>query len=240
MTMDINNFLPGGQSSTNVDYGGNDWVEKYGKIISGGLSANSLLSILATKPQYIIKGENGSLEFQSMLEISLQEDSRLPEEAIEQSSFATYNRIIEPQDLKIRLGLQGYPSKIQSTLDRLSDMRKGTEKITVITPSATYDNLMLRSFDYRKDNHTGHNVLIVDLTFKEIREVPTFKTTTSVTEPEPPAVTEEAAADGSCASTEDVGEVQTTTPTQAETTTAESPSGKRRSMARDVKDALGL
>jgi hypothetical protein len=195
---------------------------------------------LATKPQYIIKGENGSLEFQSMLEISLQEDSRLPEEAIEQSSFATYNRIIEPQDLKIRLGLQGYPSKIQSTLDRLSDMRKGTEKITVITPSATYDNLMLRSFDYRKDNHTGHNVLIVDLTFKEIREVPTYKTTSSVTEPEPPAVTEEAAADGSCASTEDVGEVQTTTPTQAETATAESPSGKRRSMARDVKDALGL
>jgi hypothetical protein len=115
-------------------------------------------------------------------------------------------------------------------------MRKGVEKVTLITPSASYENLMLQGFDYRKDNHSGHNVLIVDLTLKEVREVPTFVTTSSVTEPEPPAVSADSAADGSCASAEDVGETQTYSPSSSESSTAESESGKRRSVLRDIKD----
>ena len=234
--MNINNFLPGGPSSTNVDYGGNDWVDKIGKITSGGFGINGLLSLFASKPQYIVKGENGDVAFQSMLEISVNEDSSLPSEPIEQSSFATYNRIIEPLDVKVRLGIQGYPSKLQSVIDRLSEMRKGVEKVTLITPSASYENLMLQGFDYRKDNHSGHNVLLVDLTLKEVREVPTFVTTSSVTEPEPPAVSADSAADGSCASAEDVGETQTYSPSSSESSTAEGESGKRRSVLRDIKD----
>jgi hypothetical protein len=232
--MNINNFLPGGQSSTNVDFGGNDWVEKFGKIASGGFSAGSLLSLFASKPQYIVKGENGDLEFQSMLEISVNEDSSLPSEPIEQSSFASYNRIVEPLDVKVRLGIQGYPSKLQSVIDRLSEMRKGTEKVTLITPSASYEDLMLQGFDYRKDNHSGHNVLLVDLTLKEVREVPTSLTTSSVTEPEPAAVSADSAADGSCASAEDVGETQTYTPSSAVASTAESSSGRKSSALHDL------
>lgn len=234
--MSINNFLPGGPSSTNVDYGGNgNWAEKFGKISSGDFGLNNLLSLFASKPQYILKGENGDVSFQSMLELSVNEDSSLPSEPIEQSSFATYNRIIEPLDIKVRLGIQGYPSVLQSVVDRLSEMRKGTEKVSLITPAASYESLMLQGFDYRKDNHSGHNVLIVDLTLKEVREVPTFVTTSSVTEPEPPAVPAEASADGSCVSSVDTGEAQAYTPSSAESETAES-GGSRRSVLRDVKD----
>lgn len=232
--MSINNFLPGGPSSTDVDFGGSDWPEKFGKIASSGFSASSLLSLFASKPQYIVKGENGDLEFQSMLEISVNEDSSLPSEPIEQSSFASYNRIIDPLDIKIQLAIQGYPSKLQSVIDRLSEMRKGTEKVSLITPSASYENLMLQGFDYRKDNHSGHNVLLVDLTLKEVREVPTFLTTSSVTEPEPPPVSADAAADGSVASAEDVGETQTYTPSEAESSTAESSSGRKSSVLHDI------
>ena len=235
--MNINNFLPGGQSSTNVDFGGNDWVEKFGKIASGGFSVGGLLSLFASKPQYIVKGENGDLEFQSMLEISVNEDSSLPSEPIEQSSFASYNRIVEPLDVKVRLGIQGYPSKLQSVIDRLSDMRKGTEKVSLITPSASYEDLMLQGFDYRKDNHSGHNVLIVDLTLKEVREVPTILTTSSVSEPEP-TVSADSTADGSCASAEDVGETQTYTPSSAEASTAESSSGRKSSALHDLLGRL--
>lgn len=234
--MSINSFLPGGPSSTNVDYGGKDWIDKIGKITSGGFGMNGLLALFASKPQYIVKGENGDVEFQSMLEISVNENSNLPSEPIEQSSFATYNRIIEPLDIKTRLGIQGYPSKIQSVIDRLSEMRKGTEKVSLITPSASYENLMLQSFDYRKDNHSGHNVLLVDLTLKEVREVPTTVTTSSVTEPTPPKVSAESAKDGSCASSVDAGEAQAHTPSSSESASAQSSGGGRRSVLRDIKD----
>lgn len=234
--MNINGFLPGGQSSTNIDYAGSDWVDQVGKITSGGgFGFSGLMSLFASKPQYIIKAESGDLSFQSMLEMSCNEDSNLPSEPIEQSSFATYNRIIEPLDIKCRLGVQGYPSVLQAMIDRLSELRKGTEKLQFITPSASYENLMLQGFDYRKDNHTGHNVLLVDLTFKEIREVATFLTTTSVTEPEPAPVAAGSTADGSCASSVDGGEVQSVSSSSAENATAQSDN---RTSAKKIGDYM--
>lgn len=228
--MNLLDLLPG--NDTESDFGIPGWNG-----LGGG---NGMLGQSQSRPQYIIKTESDRLEFQAMLEMSTTEDSDLPSEPIEQSSFATYNRVIEPIDIKCRLGLQGTPAELQSTLDKLSDLRKGMDKLTFITPSASYQNLMLQGFDYRKDDHTGHNVLLVDLSLVEIREVATAKTTTSATEPEPPAVAKESAADGSCASEEDVGEVQTITPTQADTAAAESGSGKKRSMLKDLEDAIGL
>ena len=233
--MDISNFMPGGQSSTNVDYGNTDWAETFGQISAGGgFGLGSLMSLLASKPQFIVKGENGKIEFQSMLETSVDENTNLPNEPIEQGTFATYNRIIEPIEIKCRLAAQGYPSSIQAMLDRLRELKEGTEKVTFIIPEASYENLMLQSFDYRKDNHNGYNVLQVDLQLKEVREVPTTMTTSSVTEPEPQKIDASSAADGSCASSVDAGEVQTYSPSSAESSTAESASSRKRSILKDL------
>ncbi len=251
--MDINNFLPGGQSSTGIDFGTGGWADKVGSIGGGGLDGlinvdglgglagglSGLMSLFAKKPQYIIKTEKDDLKFQAMLEMSCNEDSVLPSEPIEQSSFASYNRVIEPLEIKCRLGIQGYPSVIQSAIDRLSDLRKGTEKVQLITPSASYEDLMLQGFDYRTDNHTGFNVLIVDLTFKEVREVPTFLTTSSVTEPEPPPVSAKSTANGSCASEIDGGEVQSAYPSSADTSGAESESGRKKSILKGISERIG-
>jgi hypothetical protein len=224
--MSLLDLLPG--NSTESDFGIPGWNG-----LGGG---NGLLGQSQSRPQYIIKTESDRLEFQAMLEMSTTEDSNLPSEPIEQSSFATYNRVIEPIDIKCRLGLQGTSAELQSTLDKLSELRKGMDKLTFVTPSASYQDLMLQGFDYRKDDHTGHNVLLVDLTLVEIREVATAKTTTSVTEPEPEVSAEEAA-DGSCASADDIGEVQTSYPTGSESSSADSGSGGGRSSI--LHDVLG-
>jgi hypothetical protein len=117
-------------------------------------------------------------------------------------------------------------------------LRKGTEKVQLITPSASYEDLMLQGFDYRTDNHTGFNVLIADLTFKEVREVPTFLTTSSVTEPEPPPVSAESVADGSVASVIDSGEIQSAIPSATDILGAESESGRKSSILHDVLGRL--
>jgi hypothetical protein len=105
----------------------------------------------------------------------------------------------------------------------LDDLKNGDKKIELITPFDSYDNLMLESYDYRRDSNTGFNVLFVDLRLVEIREVETQKTTTSVDEP--PPVTEEAAADGSCVSGSDFGETPTYEPSSYETDIANTGAG---------------
>ena len=223
--------------------------------VAGGFGG-SLLDATASKPQYILKiqsegggeggegsegaslmGESNSVAFQSMLEMSASESSSLPEEPIEQGSFASYNRTIEPITMTCRLALQGKPAEIQDVITRLQELKKGTEKLTFILPMASYENMMLESFDYRRDNHSGHNVLMVDVRLKEIREIEDQKTTSSVTEPEPPPVTEESAADGSCCSEVDCGEVQGQSPSGYETASASDEAagdGRRSSVLHDI------
>lgn len=232
--MAINSFLPGGQSSTNVDYGFDNSM--FGRIASlDSFSASGLMSLFASQPQYVVKAESGDVAFHSMLEISTDESSKLPEEPIEAGSFAQYNRVVSPVTLTVRLASQGTPSTLQAMIERLQELKTGTEKITLITPMMTYENFMLESFDYRKDEHTGHNVLVVDIRLKEIREIEGQKTTSSVTEPEPPPVTADASADGSCVSAEDCGEVQASYPSSSESSSADSESsGRRTSILRDT------
>jgi hypothetical protein len=225
--MAINSFLPGGQSSTNVDYGFDNSM--FGRIASlDSFSASGLMSLFASQPQYVVKAESGDVAFHSMLEIGADESSNLPEEPIEAGSFAQYNRVVSPVTLTVRLASQGTPSTLQAMIERLQELKTGTEKITLITPMMSYENYMLESFDYRKDEHTGHNVLVVDIRLKEIREIEGQKTTSSVTEPEPPPVTADASADGSCVSAEDCGEVQASYPSSSESSSADSESSGRR------------
>lgn len=235
--MAINSFLPGAQSSTNVDYGFDNSM--FGRIASlDSFSASGLMSLFASQPQYVVKAESGDVAFHSMLELGAEESSNLPEEPIEKGSFADYNRTINPITITCRLASQGSPSTLQSMIERLQELKTGTEKITFITPMMSYENFMLESFDYRKDEHTGHNVLIVDIRLKEIREIEGQKTTSSVTEPEPPPVTADASADGSCVSAEDCGEVQASYPSSSESSSAESSSGGRSSALHDILGRL--
>ena len=106
-------------------------------------------------------------------------------------------------------------------MDRLTALSQNDEKITLTTPEQSYPNMMLESFDYRRDANNGRGVLYVDLRFKEIREVASQQTTTSVEEP----VEEEDCEDGSCVDDVDEGEVNGTTASEAE---EEAASGGRR------------
>lgn len=171
-------------------------------------------------PQYILKDEDGNqVAFYAMMEMGMTSSSQLPSEPIEKGSFANYNRIIDPYEGTCRLALEGTESEIQQALDGLEELRKGLKKIEFIMPFANYENLMLESYDYRRDSHSGFNLLQVDVRLKEIREVESARTTTSVEEP--PEITQEASADASCVSSEDGGQYQTYSPTSTEAEASE-------------------
>jgi hypothetical protein len=182
--------------------------------------------------QYIINGEDGQVALYSMLEMSMESGSQIPTEPIEEGSFSSYNRIIEPKEGTAMLALMGDDAEIQDALNALEELKKSDKKVEFITPFDTYENLMLVSYDYRRDGHSGQNVLQVEIRLKEVREVGTQKTTTAVEEP--PPVTTEAAADGSVVSEEGYGQQQTYSPSSQEEAAAESEAGSKKSILAGV------
>ena len=179
------------------------------------------------KKEWIVRAQSSSVNFNSMQEFSAEKSSRLPDEPIEKSSFAIYNRIIEPRVITCRLSVEGNASKLQRAINRLTKLCENNEKITLITPEQSYPNMMLESFDYRRDAMNGRGVLFVDLRFKEIREVASQQTTTSVEEPIEP----EDAEDGSCCDDIDDGEMQATEAEEIEEETADN-----RTTAKKIQD----
>ena len=204
----------------------------------GGGFAGGLDLDTSQPPQYLLKADGTEVSFYTMLEMGINSGSKLPSEPIEQGSFATYNRVIEPLGGTCRLALQGTDAEIQSTLNALEELKTGTQKIEFITPFDSYENLMLESYDYRRDGNSGYNVLFVDLRLVEVREVETQKTTSSVDEPEQP-ISADDAADGSVASAEDYGETPTYSPSSAEVESAESEAGSGGRSSSVLHDMFG-
>lgn len=183
-----------------------------------------LTDFLSKNNGWIVRGQSAAVDFNSMQEFSAEKSSRLPDEPIEKGSFATYNRIIEPRAITCRLSIEGGASKLQSAIDRLTDLCENNETITLTTPEQSYKNLMLESFDYRRDAQNGRGVLFVDLRFKEVREVKSAQTTTAVEEAEEPIEAEDAE-DGSVCDDIDDGEVQGTAASEAEEEAANESGG---------------
>lgn len=177
----------------------------------------------ASQKRYIVRSEQDEVDFSSMLEFSAETSTQLPSEPIEQGSFATYNRVIEPVIIRAKLATMGQSDLLQSKLDELKEMASGNKKITVVTPEQKYPNMMLESFDYRRDNNSGVGLLTVELRLKEVREVATAKTTTAIEE----ADTE----DASCVDDEDIGEQQGQAASGAE---EEAASGRKTSILHDI------
>jgi len=186
-----------------------------------------LTDFLSKNKGWIVRGQSSAVDFNSMQEFSAEKSSRLPDEPIEKGSFATYNRVIEPRSITCQLSVEGSASKLQSAIDRLTTLCENDEKITLTTPEQSYPNMMLESFDYRRDAMNGRGILFVDLRFKEIREVASQQTTTSVEEPIEP----EDAEDGSCCDDIEDGEMQATEAEEIEEETADN-----RTTAKKIQD----
>jgi hypothetical protein len=187
-----------------------------------------LTDFFSKQKAWIIRGNTAEVDFTSMLEFSAERSSRLPDEPIEKGSFATYNRVVDPVIITCILAVKGGEAELQNKINRLTTLSQNDEKITLTTPEQTYPSMMLESFDYRRDANNGRGVLYVNLRFKEIREVASQQTTTSVEEP----IEEEDCEDGSCVDDVDEGEVNGTAASGAEE--EESAKGSGRSILKDI------
>lgn len=134
-----------------------------------------------TTEQWTLMQDGSTLiTFTSMLEVAGQFDSSVPEEALEEGSFAAYNRTQYSDVFNVKLAIEGDSPELQEAQETLDKLKTGTETFSLVTPDFEHENLALESYNYSRTNANGNGLLIVDLRLKKIREVTTGTATLTV------------------------------------------------------------
>lgn len=96
--------------------------------------------------------------------------SLVPDENIEEGSFASYNKITRPSEMTVTLLKSGYPVEIEETLEKLEQLKNSTQTVDIILPYKTYLNYNIKGLNHARTQGDSINLLSVELSLVEIRE----------------------------------------------------------------------
>ena len=111
------------------------------------------------------------LEFTSFISLDAGNASKITDYPVEAGSFATYNKIVTPNELTVTLAIQGDSYKLQNAIDILNTLCNEAQIVNIVSPYTYYKGYSLESFDYSFNQTDGVGILITPLNFKEIRQV---------------------------------------------------------------------
>lgn len=146
----------------------------YGAVSAIVLDIQSIASFFTSDPVWGVFDENGNLVFEvdSVQDLRAEARSRISEFPVEEGEFASYNKVQEPDTVRLRLFKStGGETARTAFLVLLDAAKKQTFKFSVVTPEKTYLNACIEDYSYRRDADSGANAIIADVSFKEIREV---------------------------------------------------------------------
>jgi hypothetical protein len=128
-------------------------------------------------PAYGITNSSGSavVQFDSAVEFDVDADSAINSHPIEQGQFAAYNRVQEPIKIGLLLACQGKTASSASGaqsirtsfISTLKALRQGTQVVTISTPDASYPNMTLKRFSYKKTADRGAVTIWADTQWAE-------------------------------------------------------------------------
>jgi hypothetical protein len=127
---------------------------------------------------WTILNEGGSkaIEFTAMFTLDVRDNGLAVSTPIEEGSFANYNKVQSPTEIRVTLGIEGDNYLLDGALETTKELQRGTDLVNLATPSAYYESLTIESHSYRFDRSRGF--LTVDLTLVEVRQVQTQVGTT--------------------------------------------------------------
>lgn len=139
-------------------------------------ASDALNSIIGSEPiKWGIFDNGGNLigDYDSVLAVGYQNDSRISDYPVEQGQFASYNKVDNPFDVNVKLICGGSENRRATFLAACEMVRKSLQGYSVITPTATYQNVNFTSISTENTTQEGANIAIVTLTGREIRNTPT-------------------------------------------------------------------
>ena len=111
------------------------------------------------------------VEFTSFIDADIKAESKVVTGPIEQGSFASYNKVENPNQIKVTLGISGDTAQLQNAINQLEKYAGSTDLVCLVTPTAEYEDMNLERFDYQLKRETGRGALYVSLSLVEIRQV---------------------------------------------------------------------
>ena len=121
--------------------------------------------------------DNDVVSFNSLLELNIESGGTVAAQALEQGSFAAYNKVQEPLKIAAAIAIEGDSAALQDALGTINLLKEDTTIFSVITPEFEYVNMTLQSFSYARKREEGRGVLYVQMDLVEVREVETATTT---------------------------------------------------------------
>lgn len=109
--------------------------------------------------------------FTSFISMDVKDGGKVVDTPVEEGSFATYNKVDNPREIKCTLATQGTDEELQTYIQSLTDLRNGTDLVMVSTPVFLYEKMNLEEFSYSLKVDDGRGVLFADLSLVEIRQV---------------------------------------------------------------------
>lgn len=133
----------------------------------------SLLGVAQKEKWQIVYDEGGgvALELTSFLGMEVIDEGKVVSVPVEEGSFASYNKVETPLEVKIAGAIQGQDGDLQGALETLDELRASTELLNVFTPVSTLVNLTLQKYDYSLTRENGRGVLYVELAFQQVKQV---------------------------------------------------------------------
>lgn len=105
----------------------------------------------------------------TMVSMSYSQDWKIPNYALEQGSFASYNKVSNPYETRVRMATGGSVLDRQAFLQQVEDIAGTTDLYDVVTPEETYLSANITKYEYHRAATEGLGILVIDISLTEIR-----------------------------------------------------------------------
>ncbi|WP_233874030.1 phage baseplate protein [Paraburkholderia adhaesiva] len=122
-------------------------------------------------PQWMICDDEGNalITPDSLVDLSYCGEERVASYPVEQGSFASYNKVAQPQELTLRLSCGGHNMGRDAFLATLDTLRTSLTLVCISTPEVTFRNYNIDRVDYVRKASTGLSLITAEVHFTEIR-----------------------------------------------------------------------
>ncbi len=120
----------------------------------------------------------------TVVDFGYHNESNISAFPVQRGSFANYNKVNNPYDVRVRLFKGGNVTDRQVFLSAIEAASKSLDLYSVVTPERTYLNANIVGYELVRRADEGSFSLAVDITLIEIREIiPTYSATAAASQP---------------------------------------------------------
>lgn len=113
-----------------------------------------------------------AVEVDSVQDVSISEESDVPDYRLQTGSFASYNKIVQPKEIKLTITKGGSDLERQALVNWLQQNVNQPTVYDILTADAVFQKLTLKDYEYERTADNGMDLIVAQCSFLEVREAP--------------------------------------------------------------------